>query len=507
MTELLLSTDRARLQGRRRRRRASSPATCCGSRSRRRRDGLKTCVAHLLGVGPSDGAVAGARCCTSTARSSTSARRSRSRSAPRGNERIVFEGAISALEADFDEGADARGRRLRRGRADAAAHDAAVEDLRADVATPTSPRRSPAEHGLTPDADADGPDLRRRPAVEPERPRVPARARADGSRPSSGATATRSASRRAATARRPTLTLVAGQPAARGSSARADLAHQRTKVDRQRLRRRRSARRSTRRPAPTPSRPRSAAAGPGPAVLEQAFGERVSLPRPRGAAASTARRRPGRRPRCCAARARSSPVVGVTRGTPDMVVGSKLDARARRRARSTATATTSRASGTPTTSRDGHRTHFEAERADARARARHDAHGRRRRRAATSASTRRIVTDIVDPDEPRPRRGAVPVARHQGADDVRAWATLLTPVRRRRPGHRDPARASDTAGRRRVRGRRPAPPVRRRRVLERRRDAAGGAGGAEQQAAAQDARREHARVRRHRRRREGHARR
>ena len=44
--------------------------------------------------------------------------------------RIVFTGAVSAIEASFTNGVDAVGDGVRRGRADEAAHDAAHEDVR-----------------------------------------------------------------------------------------------------------------------------------------------------------------------------------------------------------------------------------------------------------------------------------------------------------------------------------------------------------------------------------------
>ena len=107
-------------------------------------------------------------------------------------------------------------------------------------------------------------------------------------------------------------------------------------------------------------------------------------------------------------------------------------------------------------------------------RARHDADGRRRRRGATSASTRRS-----SPTSSTPTASAASRCSSRGsatrAGDVRAWATLVHAVRRRRPGHRDPARASTP---RSSSPSRPATCAARtcRRVLERRRGAAGVAG-------------------------------
>ena len=90
----------------------------------------------------------------------------------------------------------------------------------------------------------------------------------------------------------------------------------------------------------------------------------------------------------------------------------------------------------------GFRTHFEAERADARTRA--DVMRRLPRRRRRAPLLRRLPGHRHRhrrPGQPRADRGEVPVARHAtAARDVRAWATLLHAVRRRRPGLRDPAR-------------------------------------------------------------------
>src|SRR5207247_9509814 len=65
-------------------------------------EGLKTCVAHLLGVGPGDDESEQLQCLGGKILDFGKALEISI--GPRGNERIVFKGEISALGPDLDEG-------------------------------------------------------------------------------------------------------------------------------------------------------------------------------------------------------------------------------------------------------------------------------------------------------------------------------------------------------------------------------------------------------------------
>ena len=229
------------------------------------------------------------------------------------------------------------------------------------------------------------------------------------------------------------------------------------------------------------------------------------VPRARRSRSSPARRRRGRGPRCCGARAASSTVSGMTNGTADMIVGSKLSLDRVGAPFNGDGYYVTRVCHTYDLV-DGFRTHFEAERPTVNEAAAHEnrrADARRHGRRATSASIRRSSpTSSI-----RRGIGRIQVKFPWLGDGGRGRARLgdaVHAVRGRRSGHRDPA-VGRYAGRRRLRGRRPAAALHRRRLLERARVAARVAGRAEQQAAVEDARQEPARVRRHRRRGEDHA--
>ena len=265
----------------------------------------------------------------------------------------------------------------------------ADEDVRADVtdadiasrdrdrARPDAGRRRRRAH------------LRRRAAVEPERPRVPARARRGSSRPRSGSTTTRSTSRRAATARRPRSRWCRATTCST-CSVRADLAHQRTKVNGQRLRRAQRAtdRRGGRRRR-HPGRDLGRTHRPGrPAAARSASASPTACARCRCVAA---RRRAWAQGRDAAARARLRDRRSARpTARPDMVVGSKLTLERVGAPFDGDGYYVTRVSPHATTCTHGHRTHFEAERATIERGADViDGFGPTATRRATSASTRR----------------------------------------------------------------------------------------------------------------------
>ena len=388
---------------------------------------------------------------TSTARCSTSGRSSRSRSGRPGTSAPSSTGAVSALEVRFDEGVGAGGHRVRRGQAHAAAHDATVEDLRADVGR----RHRLGDRGR---ARADARHGRRR-----------------ARRTTSSSSSTRATSRSSARARRliqaelwcdgDTLGFKtrgnryghrgharAGQPPPHGRVPRRPRppAHE---GRRQRLRRLAAGddRRGGRSRAS--SQAESSGGKSGPEVLERAFGER--------ALAARARR---------AARERRGDGVGEGRDAPaqplvrDRRRRDARHARPRRRqqrrrcsasgARSRATATTPRGSATPTTSTS-------AIARTSRPSARRWPRGRVTLMPRQDGDARRyfgvypaIVTDIVDTESLGRIEVKFPWLGPTGADDVRAWATLVSPYADDDQGLEIlPERRH--AGRRRLRGRRP----------------------------------------------------
>src|SRR4051812_49231026 len=280
--------------------------------------GLKTCVVHLLGVGPSDGASAEQQLYLDGAIVDFGKALEVSIGG-RGDAKIVFRGAISALGPDLDEGqapevvvyAEDKLMRLRMTRRSKAYEQMTDADIASSIAN---------EHGLTPDADATGPTydrvlqlnqsdlafLRERAA------RIQAEVWCDGDTLGFKTRGNRSGT---------DVSLTMGNQLLR-LSARADLAHQRTKVivggyD--------AGQRATIEQEAGNDAVQAEVSGgkTGPGVLEQAFGERVSylvrdVPLVDGDATDWAKAELLRRARAFVS------VSGVTRGSPDMVVGSKV---------------------------------------------------------------------------------------------------------------------------------------------------------------------------------------
>jgi uncharacterized protein len=318
-------------------------------------EGLKTCVARFLGVGPADGASAEQFQYLDGALVDFGKPLEVSLG-PRGNERIVFRGSCSALEASFNElrapeivvFAEDKLMKLRMTRRMKTYEQQSDADIASAVAS---------EHGLTPETSADGPtydvvqqlnqsDL----AFLRDRARlIQAELWCDGDTLHFKTRANRSAT---------AVTLVNGNDLI-AIDLRADLAHQRTKVvvsgydATQRATIERDAAADAVQAEVTGGRT-------GPAVLEQAFGARVSnvvrdAPLADAEATAWAKAELLRRARGFVT------AVGTTRGTPDLVVGSRI--------------TLERVGGPfeggdyyATRVRhtydlhDGHRTHFEAER-------------------------------------------------------------------------------------------------------------------------------------------------
>ena len=169
------------------------------------------------------------------------------------------------------------------------------------------------------------PAVRRGPAGQPERPGVPAGTRPGGSRPSCGARAGPCTSAPGTGVQATRVQLVQGwRPALGPAAGRPRPPAQRGA--RHRLRRGRCAgdRRAGR---VTRSIAAEVASGrTGPQVVATRARER-SLRRS-GSARSRrpgSRPAPGPRPRCCAGRGPSSPSTALTRGTPDLVVGSIVE--------------------------------------------------------------------------------------------------------------------------------------------------------------------------------------
>jgi len=317
--------------------------------------GLKTCMAHLLGVGPSDGASSEKLLYLDGAIIDFGKSLEISIGA-RGNEKIVFRGAISGIGPDLEEGqppevvvyAEDKLMRLRMTRRSKAYERMSDGDMASAIA---------GEHGLTPDVDADGPTYDRvlqlnqsdLAFLRDRAARIQAELWCDGDTLGFKTRGNRSGTH---------VTLTMGNQLLR-LSARADLAHQRTKVvvagyD--------VAQRGTIEQEAGNDAVKAEVSGgkTGPEVLERAFGERASrrtrdVPIVDGDATSWAKAELLRRARSFVS------VSGVTRGNPELVVGSKL--------------TLARVGGSfdgggyyVTRVRhtydlhDGHRTHFEAER-------------------------------------------------------------------------------------------------------------------------------------------------
>lgn len=280
--------------------------------------GLKTLSARLLGHGPRQGAEQEVQLYLDGAILDFG-KKLQVALGPAGQQRTVFEGFISALEACFHEGetpevvvfAEDRLMRLRMTRRMKSYENVSDADIVQAIAS---------EHGMRAETDADGPtydvvqqwnlsDL----AFLRERARlIQAELWFQDDK-----IYFMSRNKRPATE----LTLVRGNELIE-LEARADLAHQRTKVKVSGYDA--SQRDPIDEEAGADTIDAEIAGGrTGPAVLEQAFGERISyrvreVPLLDGEARAWARAEMLRRARAFVT------VVGVTRGSPDMVVGSKL---------------------------------------------------------------------------------------------------------------------------------------------------------------------------------------
>ena len=280
-------------------------------------EGLKTCVAHFLGVGPSSGESEQEQYLDGQV---VDFGKSLEVSlGPTGNERVIFKGAVSALEAGHEEGqplhvivfAEDKLMKLRMTRGTKVYEQMSDSDIASAIAN---------RHGLTPDTAADGPTydrvvqlnqsdlafLRARAA------RIQAELWCDDDTLNFKTRGNRNAT---------AVTLVQGNQLL-AVNVRADLAHQRTKIvvsgyDA-------SQRATIEQDADVGVVQAETSGGQvGPAVLERAFGERVSnvvrdVPLVDGEATAWAKSELLSRARAFVT------VVGTTRGTPDLVVGSKI---------------------------------------------------------------------------------------------------------------------------------------------------------------------------------------
>jgi uncharacterized protein len=318
-------------------------------------EGLKTCVARFVAIGPSTGTAEQIEYLDGTV--VDFGKSFEVSIGPAGNERIVFTGAVSALEARFDEGATPEV---------AVFAEDKLMTLRMTRRTKTYEQMSDAdiagsiagEHGLTPDTAADGPTydvvqqlnqsdlafLRARGRL------LQAEVWCDGDTLNFKTRGNRSA---------PAITLVQGNDLLT-AECRCDLAHQRTKIvvsgyDA-------SQRATIEDDADSSVVQAEVSTGrTGPDVLQQAFGDRVSslvreAPLVDAEATAWAKAEMLRRSRSFVT------VVGVTRGTPDLVVGSPLTLQRVGSPFEGDGYYTTRVRHTYDLSR-GHRTHFEAERA------------------------------------------------------------------------------------------------------------------------------------------------
>lgn len=318
-------------------------------------EGLKTCVAHFVGIGPSSGSSEEEQYLDGQVVDFGKALEVSI--GPTGNERVIFKGAISALEAARTEGrplevvvfAEDKLMKLRMTRGTKTYEQVSDADIASSIAS---------KHGLTPDTAADGPtydtvvqlnqsDLA---FLRARASQIQAEVWCDGDTLYFKTRGNRNAT---------SVSLVQGNELLT-VSARADLAHQRTKVvvtgyD--------ASQRATIEQEAEVGVVQAETSGgqAGPSVLDRAFGERVSnlvreVPLVDAEATAWAKGE-------LLSRARGFvTVVGTTRGTPDMVVGTNI--------------TLDRV-GTPFDGagyyatrvrhtydqHDGHRTHFEAERA------------------------------------------------------------------------------------------------------------------------------------------------
>ncbi len=299
---------------------ASSPATCCGSRSTRTRRVSSASSARFIAAG-GDADPAAGRVLYLDGGVLDFGTPLEVSLGPPGTERIVFTGLVSALEVDFEEAGTPDVGVFAEDDADAAAHDAAHTHLPrcsdADIA-----RAIAAEHGLA--------ARRRQPTGRPTTSsssstratsRSCASARGGSAGRALGATPARCTSRRGANRAAPPVTLVQGNDLLSVHAARRprSSAHDGQRL---RLRRRQRGLASTRRAGASAVQAETAGGRTGPQVLARALGEREAAC-VREAPLTASEARPGRAPRCCAERARSSPSSATTSGTPDLVVGSR----------------------------------------------------------------------------------------------------------------------------------------------------------------------------------------
>jgi phage protein D len=282
-------------------------------------EGLRTCVARFLNIGPRGGAAAEGFLYLD-GRTLDFGKRLEVSVGPAGGERVVFRGVVSALEhrwadreahelAVFAEDALMKLRMTRRSRTYQKTSDAAIA------------RAIAGEHGLEPDCDAPGPeydvvqqwdqsDL----AFLRERARlVQAELFADGDRLGFKARGARSAAE---------VTLVVGDTLLR-ANVRADLAHQRTKVKVSGYDAKARAL-IEEEAGPDAVRGEIEAGRTGPEILARALGERVGhrsreAPLASGEAAAWARAEMLRRARGFVH------LDATTSGTPELGVGSKVE--------------------------------------------------------------------------------------------------------------------------------------------------------------------------------------
>jgi phage protein D len=282
-------------------------------------EGLRTCVARFLNIGPRSGAAAEGFLYLD-GRTLDFGKRLEVSVGPVGGERVVFNGVVSALEHRYAEGeahelavfAEDALMKLRMTRRSRTYENVSDADIARDVAS---------EHGLRPDCDAPGPtydlvqqwdqsDL----AFLRERARlVQAELFADDDRLCFKARGARSGTE---------VTLVVGNTLLR-ASVRADLAHQRTKV---RISGYDAKARAVieEEAGPDAVRGEVESGRTGPEILERALGERVGhrareAPLTTGEAAAWARAEMLRRARGFVH------LDATTSGTPELVVGSKIE--------------------------------------------------------------------------------------------------------------------------------------------------------------------------------------
>jgi phage protein D len=280
-------------------------------------EGLKTLSAHFIAVGPGSGE--SEQLLHLDGSDLDFGKRLEVSIGPPGDERIVFQGLISAIEADFDEGRAARAvvfaedalMKLRMTRRMKTYEQMSDADIAAQIA---------GEHGLSPDTAADGPSydvvqqwnqsdlafLRERARLVQAELWVDDQTLCFKTRPNRSET---------------TLTLTRGRQLL-SARVRADLAHQRSTVKVSGFDA--SQRAQIEQEAGGDAIQAEASGGrTGPSVLEQALGERVShrvreAPLVDAEATAWAQADMLRRSRAFVT------VTGTTNGSADMVVGSKL---------------------------------------------------------------------------------------------------------------------------------------------------------------------------------------